>query len=226
MKQSFINLSLLFGLTFLVSCIQHQQLSSDGGEVSIDESHYDEIFFDEQEFLAFSNSEESFSELSFTQSEDEWLEEINLNEIVVDEVYLLESAPNLYGLNSTTHIARGGETLMQIAFKYYSDFSRWKEIAAWNQDRIRGSQISTGTQLVLQGPFRQYQRPTGRPYLIKPGDTLGVISRKVYGTPKEWQSIWNNNRNQVHDPNLIFAGFTLFYRPGNQPENDFDLTPF
>ena len=46
---------------------------------------------------------------------------------------------------------------------------------------------------------------------LRTGDTLGKISNNVYGTFSKWQSIWNNNRPLIKDPNKIYAGFTLYY---------------
>jgi len=56
----------------------------------------------------------------------------------------------------------------------------------------------------------------GNPYLIKSGDSLSLISKKVYGDWREWPAIHKNNPKQIRDPNLIFAGFTLYYLPLNK----------
>jgi nucleoid-associated protein YgaU len=34
-----------------------------------------------------------------------------------------------------------------------------------------------------------------------------------YGTTRKWKKIYKNNEPLVRDPNLIFAGFTLYYLP-------------
>ena len=57
--------------------------------------------------------------------------------------------------------------------------------------------------------------PTGNPYLIVEGDTLGKISDKVYGSIKKWKSIWDNNKALIINPNVIFSGFTIYYLPEN-----------
>ena len=46
--------------------------------------------------------------------------------------------------------------------------------------------------------------------VIKRGDTLGTISSDTYGTMKFWRNIWDNNRPLIKDPNVIFAGFTIY----------------
>ncbi len=40
-------------------------------------------------------------------------------------------------------------------------------------------------------------------YLVRPGDTLWGISRKFYGNGSFWRKIWDANRKNIPDPNLI-----------------------
>ncbi|MDM7921449.1 MAG: LysM peptidoglycan-binding domain-containing protein, partial [Pyrinomonadaceae bacterium] len=49
----------------------------------------------------------------------------------------------------------------------------------------------------------------GRTYVVQPGDTLGVISRKVYGTSSRYMEIYNANRDQLSSPNNVTVGQTL-----------------
>ncbi len=105
------------------------------------------------------------------------------------------------------------ETLMLIAFKIYGDYDKWKHIASWNADTLNGSTaVRNGMTLKYKAPAEEFVwNPQGLPYLIRTGDTLGLISKSVYQTPKKWKSIWDNNRPLIKDPNRIFAGFTLYY---------------
>jgi hypothetical protein len=48
------------------------------------------------------------------------------------------------------------------------------------------------------------------------GDTLGKISKRVYGTVERWKEIWKNNEKLIKDPNKIYAGFTLYYVPDSR----------
>ena len=105
---------------------------------------------------------------------------------------------------------------MLIAFNQYSDYSLWRQILADNQDVLKdGPKLVNGMVIKLRlplRPFEIYPHQDQHPYLIKSGDTLGGISTKVYGIQKYWRDIYLNNREQIKDPNLIFAGFTLYYR--------------
>lgn len=104
-----------------------------------------------------------------------------------------------------------GETLMMIAFKIYGDYLKWKDIRGWNKNI---KQITEGMELNYVVPAQKFTwEPMGLPHLVRTGDTLGTISMDKYGTPKKWKSIFENNRPLIKDPNLIFAGFTVFYQP-------------
>ena len=105
------------------------------------------------------------------------------------------------------------ETLMLVAFKLFGDYSKWKTLSASNQDVLKGSTVlKEGMVLKYTAPAEEFVwNPEGLPYLIRTGDTLGKISGNVYGTQKKWKSIWDNNKPMIKDPNLIFAGFTLYY---------------
>ncbi len=55
-----------------------------------------------------------------------------------------------------------------------------------------------------------YDGPSsGRTYVVQRGDTLGVISRKVYGTSGRYLDIYNANRDQLSSPNNVSVGQTL-----------------
>ncbi len=117
------------------------------------------------------------------------------------------------GGSEKTYQVQKNETLMMIAFKLYGDYGKWKELANYNRDALKGSTVvSTGMNLKYMAPAEEFVwNPQGLPYLIRTGDTLGGISGTVYQTPKKWKLIWDNNRPLIKDPNKIFAGFTLYY---------------
>lgn len=124
------------------------------------------------------------------------------------------------------YTAAPGETLMLLAFKFYSDHLQWKNILRNNIDSLQGqTQITQFIELRLPKPLKRFREPKGMPYLIKPGDSLSLISRKVYGEMRWWQQIWKNNQEMISDPNLIFAGFTLFYTDKDReaPSQDYRL---
>jgi nucleoid-associated protein YgaU len=104
-----------------------------------------------------------------------------------------------------------GETLMQIAFKVYGDVSKWKAIQQMNDTQLSNNALIAGMDIKYKAPAKNFVwNPEGTPHLIKTGETLGTISNDVYQTPKKWKDIWENNKPLIKNPNIIFAGFTLY----------------
>lgn len=100
-----------------------------------------------------------------------------------------------------------GETLMLVAWKFYGDYKRWREIEAMNP----GSNFKHGDKIRIPKYDKAFEyNPGGTPYLIQKGDTLGRVSTKRYDTKKYWKKIWKHNDRLIKDPDLIFAGFTIF----------------
>jgi nucleoid-associated protein YgaU len=107
-----------------------------------------------------------------------------------------------------------GDTLMKIAFEAYGDLYRWKEILDGNTGKIKSAgSLSPGMVLTLSSAGSVTIERNGEKYLIKQGDTLGLISNDVYGTKAKWKRLWENNRQLIKDPNKIYAGFSLYYVP-------------
>ena len=49
----------------------------------------------------------------------------------------------------------------------------------------------------------------GRTYTVKAGDTLSKISKEMLGDATAYMDIFNANRDQLHDPNMIKPGQVL-----------------
>lgn len=65
------------------------------------------------------------------------------------------------GIASQTHVVRGGDTLMALAYYYYRDSSRWKEIYEANKEKIgRGGRLKSGTLLAIPGKTVQQSTPS------------------------------------------------------------------
>jgi nucleoid-associated protein YgaU len=114
----------------------------------------------------------------------------------------------------TSYKVKRGDTLMKIAFQKYGDLYRWKEILNANPGKMKSAtDLAPGLVLNLPGSEMVTIEQNGERYLIKKGDTLGLISNDVYGTKAKWKKLWENNRQLIKNPNKIYAGFNLFYVP-------------
>jgi uncharacterized protein YcfL len=107
-----------------------------------------------------------------------------------------------------------GDSLMLVSFKVYGDYRKWKTIYHLNESSLKNNTaLSAGMNLKYQVSEEKFSwNPVGNPYLIKTDDTLGKISNEVYKKPLYWKYIYDNNRPLIRNPNLIFAGFTLYYK--------------
>ena len=115
---------------------------------------------------------------------------------------------------SVDYVVKQGDTLMKISFEKYGNVYRWREIYDSNRTRIPNfNNLTAGSVLTIQGVEYVVITKNGVPYLIRRGDTLGKISKDVYGVQEKWRSIWKNNPELIRNPNRIYAGFTLYYVP-------------
>ena len=182
----------------------------------------------EADFLVDSDSDFLFEEdLVFEEEpvasqEEVPMEAAPMQEPVNENDYMVaveeERAPSevSYGPEMREYVVQKGETLMMIAFHIYGDYAKWKDIQSWNPS-ISSKNLNTGRVLQYEAPAQEFSwNPAGLPYLVKRGDSLGTISDDKYGTVRRWRDIYDNNQPLIKDPNLIFAGFTLYYVPDRE----------
>jgi nucleoid-associated protein YgaU len=65
---------------------------------------------------------------------------------------------------------------------------------------VRGSGSSTE---------RASQPPAGQQYTVEKGDSLSKIAQRIYGDANQWKRIYEANRDQIKDPDLIHPGQRL-----------------
>lgn len=132
-----------------------------------------------------------------------------------------------------THIMAEGETLSSLAEQYYGDPRFWQRIAKANP-RVNPNRPRIGDRLIIEpkswfdkpgarptaGPTAKAQptpKATGTPrgplpetYVVQKGDSLIGISRKLYGTPKRANDIYEANKHIIgSDPAGLRPGMKL-----------------
>ena len=130
--------------------------------------------------------------------------------VIVDEKMSPPVEDEKYGL----YQVQENDTLMLISWKLYGDIHRWRELEKLNgEDLLQSSgQLHIGMNIRYKYPKEEFEiHVEGEPYLIVRGDTLKGISDKVYETSHYWGVLFHNNRHLIRDPNLIYAGFTIYY---------------
>lgn len=180
------------------------------------ESTGEELVEEDADFLVDSDEEELVADEAGnglaedgTEGEVTEIAESDVSDMPADEAV----TPQLTTTGEEgTYTVQRGETLMLIAFKLYGDYTKWKDLAAMNPEY--GTNLSVGTVLKYDRPATEFSwSPQGLPHLIRRGETLGTISSDKYGSTSRWRDIWNNNKPMIKNPNLIFAGFTIYYIP-------------
>lgn len=210
-----MNLLKLIMLGLLVTLVACSSKSNQNAEEDLNESVVmeDEINEELDELEGIDITDEADAGEIVAEAAEE--EMMSSDEITIDENFASETPTPV---TTTTgdlmeYTVQKNDTLMWIAFKVYGDYGMWKKIRAANPG-IKNTGLAAGTKIVYEAPAERFAwNPKGSPYLIVNGDTLGKVSTKVYGNTKKWRSIWNNNKPMIKDPNLIFAGFTLYYLP-------------
>ena len=51
--------------------------------------------------------------------------------------------------------------------------------------------------------------PSGRGYTVVKGDSLSKIAKHLYGDAQKWRKIYEANRDQIKNPDLIYPGQTF-----------------
>ena len=148
---------------------------------------------------------------NITTNQDQPIQIEEVKPIITEEKLAIETPTQASGPQK--YKVQKGETLMQISFKLYGDVSRWKELKQMNSNKFsKNTFLTPNSELNYMPPAQEFiWNPKGTAYLIKSGETLGTISNSVYQTPKKWKKIWENNKPLIKNPNIIYAGFTVFY---------------
>jgi nucleoid-associated protein YgaU len=99
------------------------------------------------------------------------------------------------------YAVKAGDTLRSIAQGFYGDENQWPRIFNANRDQIDNpDQIFPGQILRI---------PTDELYTVVAGDTLRSIAQRFYGDENQWQRIFDENRDQINDPDVISVGQVL-----------------
>jgi nucleoid-associated protein YgaU len=130
--------------------------------------------------------------------------------------------------SSTYRVVRG-DTLWDIADRFYHDPRRWREIFKANRDHISNPNlIFRGQVLIIPGIPGPAGSPVGTvTYTVVGGDTLSAIARLFYHDPRRWPEIFKANRDHIRNPNRIFPGQVLVIpgvATGTDPDQESDAS--
>jgi nucleoid-associated protein YgaU len=90
-----------------------------------------------------------------------------------------------------------------------------KTVPDWQKEvqadiRVKpGAQPQSGGQQPQSTPQPTPAKASMRTYTVKSGDTLSEIAKRELGSPSKYMEIFNANRDQLTDPNMIKPGQVL-----------------
>jgi nucleoid-associated protein YgaU len=113
----------------------------------------------------------------------------------------------------STYTVREGDSYYAIATAALGNAGRWREIEALNN--IAAEALRPG--MVIKLPSKAYGKVKGSDtWVVRPGDSLGLISQQHYGTTQAWQEI--AQANPGINPEQLVVGTRLVLpavTPGN-----------
>jgi nucleoid-associated protein YgaU len=83
-----------------------------------------------------------------------------------------------------------------------------KKKADFSNVQSGGSSTAPETP-VMQPPAAEFGRSGARTYTVVAGDSLSKIAKREYGDASQWTKIYEANRDQIKNPDLIYPGQTF-----------------
>jgi len=82
-----------------------------------------------------------------------------------------------------------------------------KTIPDWQKEVMADIQVKPSAQ--TQAPASSSKPSQMQTYTVQSGDTLGSIAKRMLGNASSYMEIFNANRDQLTDPNMIKPGQVL-----------------
>ena len=136
----------------------------------------------------------------FLGSAARWPEIFNVNRDTIQNPDLIRVGQALrIPVQFGTHIVQSGETLRSIAAQFLGDATCWRAIFDVNRDRIQNPDlIRVGQALRIPMPLLTH--------VVQAGETLRSIAARFLGAEGRWREIFEANRDQIQNPDLIRVG--------------------
>lgn len=126
------------------------------------------------------------------------------------------AVPGLPELGSKmAYVVEPGDTLGKIAAKVFGDQKRWRDIAGLsgleNPNHIYpGDLVYYSLDDSSKGFAANYESIRRSKEIVRQGDTLASIAKRIYGKSHLWKHIWRQNDN-INNPDELAAGMTVYY---------------
>jgi LysM repeat protein len=84
-----------------------------------------------------------------------------------------------------------------------------KTIPDWQKEVMGDIRVKPGAHPQAASAAAQPPRQAMQTYTVQSGDTLGSIAKRTLGNASSYMEIFNANRDQLADPNMITPGQVL-----------------
>ncbi len=118
---------------------------------------------------------------------------------------------------SEEYVIQAGDTYGDIAEKKFGDRNLWTLIADANPS-MKPSSLRVGRKITIPSRAGAETAAAGatdaaagapKTYVVQSGDTLGGISKKLFGTTRHHEQIFEANRERINSPNDLDVGMKL-----------------
>lgn len=99
---------------------------------------------------------------------------------------------------------RAGDTFENVAGKLYGDRALADLLRRYNEGLV---QLTSGREILI--PVRDDGGVTGDEYTVVEGDSLWIISKKVFGQGSRWSELYEANRDVLASPESLMPGMVL-----------------
>ncbi len=142
----------------------------------------------------------------------------------VEEPAPVAAAPARVGSVTPRHVTQPweitvvkGDTLWSLAERHLGAGEKWREIADLNLGRAMGDgqefsyagTIQPGWGLLVPGSPAREPASDAATVVVERGDTLWRLAEERYGDGMRWPRLYDANRQQVADPDVIYPGQVL-----------------
>jgi len=116
-------------------------------------------------------------------------------------------------VNGTVYEVKAGDSLWEIAEDAYGSGYNWVDVVKEN-DLSNPGLLLVGQKLTLPKVTpklmtKEESLPEVTEYVVRRGDSLSKIALRVYGDMFAWEKIWEANRSEIGNPDLIEIGMNL-----------------
>ena len=96
---------------------------------------------------------------------------------------------------------------------FYEKYGSWETVIEKSLSTNAGADACLGLyDKYYDTYFIATTASTTDTYIVQAGDTLNSIAESLYGDKYIWRQIYNNNKNIIEDPNLIYPGQELYLK--------------